>query len=154
MRKFMLLTMVIAITLMTTACMKNLQGSSYSRDEARRAQTVRFATVEDVRMVVIEGTASGIGAGAGAIAGGIAGRGIGGGRGSDIASIAGSVAGGVLGAKAEEASTRNQGVEIVLRFEDTDQVIAVVQAHDPKEEFEAGDVVRVMSIGGTLRVAQ
>lgn len=135
-------------------CTSSLQGNSYSRDEARSVQQVRIGVVEDVRMVVIEGSKSGIGGLAGAAIGGIAGSSVGGGKGSKIAAIAGAVGGGVLGGKAEEAATRVQGVEIVVRYQDTNNLAAVVQQYDPKEDFQPGDVVRVMTVNGTTRVAQ
>ncbi len=47
-----------------------------------------------------------------------------------------------MGAKAEEAATKTKGVEIIVRYQDTNQIVAVVQAHDPNEAFEPGDVVR------------
>ena len=76
------------------------------------------------------------------------------GRGSQIAAIAGAVGGGVLGANAEAAATRTQGVEVVVRIQDTNNLIAVVQQFDPKEDFQPGDVVRVMTVNGTTRITQ
>jgi outer membrane lipoprotein SlyB len=137
-----------------SGCTSNLQGDTYSRNEARSVQQLRIAVVEDVRMVVIEGSKSGVGGLAGAAIGGIAGSSVGGGKGSTIAAIAGAVGGGVLGGKAEEAATRVQGVEIVVRYQDSNNLAAVVQQYDPKEDFQPGDVVRVMTVNGTSRVAQ
>ena len=137
-----------------SGCTSNLQGNTYSRSEARSVQQVRIAVVEDVRMVVIEGSKSPVGGLAGAAIGGIAGSTIGGGKGSKIAAIAGAVGGGVLGAKAEEAATRVQGIEIVVRYQDTNNLAAVVQQYDPKEDIQPGDVVRVMTVNGKTRVAQ
>ncbi len=141
-------------TLLIQGCAGSLQGDTYSREEARKVQRVRYAIVEDVRMVVIEGTDSKVGTLGGAAIGGIAGSTVGGGKGKDIATIAGAIAGGVLGSKAEEAATRKQGVELVVRLEDSDQIIAVVQEYDEKEHFEKGDRVRLMTVSGKTRVAQ
>ena len=154
MRNKLITTSIAVVSLFISGCMQNLQGSSYSRDEARSVQTVRFATVEDVRMVVIEGTKSGVGGAAGSVVGGMAGSNVGGGSGRTVGAIAGAIAGGMLGGKAEEAATRTQGIEIVVRYQDNNQIVAIVQAHDPKEEFEPGDGVRVMTVRGTTRVAQ
>lgn len=137
-----------------SACVTGLQGDTYTQDDARKVQRVRYATVEDVRMVVIEGKQSGLGGAAGGIAGGIAGSSVGGGSGSKLASLAGALAGGVLGNKAEEASSRKQGVELVVRMEDNDQTLAVVQEFDEKEVFHPGDRVRLMTVNGQTRVAQ
>lgn len=152
MKKTGILLATLALTGIT-GCASNLQGDTYSRDEARRIQTVRYGTVESVRFVVIEGTDSGIGAGAGAIAGGIAGSSVGGGKGSAIAAVAGAVAGGLLGAAAEDASTRKQGIEVVLKMEDSGQILSVVQTHNPAETFAAGDRVRMNIVDGTVRVS-
>lgn len=153
MRRLIPVTTLLVASLLSTGCVSNLQGDTYSRDEARQIQTVRYATVEDVRMVVIEGTKSPIGAGAGAIAGGIAGSTVGGGKGSDLATVAGALIGGVLGAKAEEAATKSQGIELVVKFEDNGQTISVVQAYNPAETFNIGERVRVNNVSGTTRVS-
>ena len=107
-----------AMLLGLAGCTSNLSGDTYSRDEARRVQTVRLGTIESLRPVQIEGTKTPIGAGAGAVIGGIGGSSVGGGRGSAVAAVIGAVAGGMLGAAAEEGLTRTQGVEITVREDD------------------------------------
>ena len=97
-----ILAAVTAVTL--AGCASSKSGSVYSREDARREQTVRMGVVESVRSVSIEGTKSGIGAVAGGAAGGIGGSAIGHGRGAAVAAVAGAVAGGLIGAAAEEAS--------------------------------------------------
>jgi len=125
---------------------------TYSRDEARAVQTVRYGTIESLRPVKIEGTKTPIGTGAGAVVGGVAGSGIGGGRGSAVAAVIGAVAGGMLGSAAEEGITRTQGVEITVR-EDDGNVRAYVQAVEPNQVFRVGQRVRIMTVSGTSRVA-
>ena len=105
-----------------TGCMSTLTGESYSRDEARRAQTVEYGMVEYVRPVVIEGTKSGVGPAAGAAVGGIAGSTVGHGRGS-------------------------------VRM-DNGRIISVVQQVSGSASFHAGDRVRILTLGGTTRIAQ
>lgn len=133
-------------------CQSNLSGESFSRDEARRVQTVRMGTIESLRPVRIEGTGTPIGAGAGAVVGGIGGSTIGGGRGSAVASVLGAVAGGMIGAAAEEGLTRTQGVEITVR-EDDGSLRAYVQEVSPNQVFRVGDRVRIMTVNGTSRVS-
>jgi len=149
-------TLVCMLVIMSTllGCYSNLQGDYYSREDARAVQRVQYGVVEDVRMVVIEGTKSGLGAIAAGAVGGIAGSTVGGGKGKDIATIVGAVAGGVLGSKAEEAATRTQGVEVVVRLEGSGKLIAIVQAFSANDNFSSGDRVRVMTINGNTRVAQ
>lgn len=147
--------LVASFTVMALAiggCTSNLTGDSYSRDEARTVQTVRYGTIESLRPVQIEGTKTPIGGGAGAVVGGIAGSGVGGGRGSAVAAVIGAVAGGMLGAAAEEGITRTQGVEITLR-EDDGSLRAYVQQVEPNQVFRVGQRVRVMTVNGTSRIA-
>ena len=59
-----------ALSLLLTGCASSLTGDSYSRDDARKVQTIRMGTIESLRPVRIEGTKTPIGAGAGALLGG------------------------------------------------------------------------------------
>ncbi|MDE1164146.1 MAG: glycine zipper 2TM domain-containing protein [Pseudomonas sp.] len=140
------------MSLLLGGCMSNLTGDSYSRDEARRVQTVRMGTIESLRPVKIEGSKTPIGAGAGAVVGGVAGSAIGGGRGSIITAVIGAVAGGLLGSATEEGLTRTQGVEITVR-EDDGSMRAYVQQVQENEIFRVGERVRIMTVDGTSRVS-
>ena len=82
MRKSIVVASFTALALTLGGCASSLTGDTYSRDEARAVQTVRYGTIESLRPVKIEGTKTPIGAGAGAVVGGIGGSGLGGGRGS------------------------------------------------------------------------
>src|SRR5471032_3455651 len=113
MRKSVLLVASFStMAMLLTGCQSSLTGDSYSRDEARRVQTIRMGTIESLRPVKIEGTKTPIGGVAGAVVGGVGGSAIGGGRGSIVAAVIGAVAGGLVGSAAEEGLTRTQGVEI------------------------------------------
>ena len=140
-----------AFVIVAGGCAPGLGGGSYSRDQARREQSVRMGVVDSVREVQIEGTRSGIGPAAGAIIGGIAGSTIGQGRGAAVGTVLGGVAGGVGGQAAEQATTRQTGYEITVKL-DNGQLIAVTQGAD--ETFRAGDRVRVLSDGATTRVTR
>ncbi len=153
MRKSVLLVAsFMTISLLLGGCASNLSGDSYSRDEARRVQTVRMGTIESLRPVKIEGTKTPIGGGAGAVVGGVAGSAVGGGRGSIVAAVIGAVAGGLAGSAAEEGLTRTQGVEITVR-EDDGSMRAYVQQVQENEIFRVGERVRIMTVNGTSRVA-
>ena len=65
----LLLASFTTVSLLLGGCQSSLTGDSYSRDEARRVQTVRMGTIESLRPVKIEGTKTPIGGGAGAIVG-------------------------------------------------------------------------------------
>lgn len=138
------------VSLLLVACASSNSGSVYSRDEARKVQTVRTGVVESVRQVKLEGTKSPVGTVAGGAVGGIAGSSVGGGRGSAIATVIGAVAGGLLGSAAEEGFTRKDGVEITVKL-DGGNMVAVVQEAD--DLFKAGDRVRLLESGGTTRVS-
>ena len=149
MRKSIVVASFTALALTLGGCASSLTGDTYSRDEARAVQTVRYGTIESLRPVKIEGTKTPIGSGAGAVVGGVAGSGVGGGRGS---AVIGAVAGGMLGAAAEEGITRTQGVEITVR-EDDGNMRAYVQAVEPNQVFRVGQRVRILTVSGTSRVA-
>lgn len=143
------LCLVFPLT-MLGGCASGLGGKDYSRAQARVVQEVQMGVVESVREVNIEGTKTPVGAGAGAVVGGVAGSTMGGGRGSVIGATVGAVLGGVGGAAAEEAITRQKGVEITVKL-DSGRLIAITQAAD--EAFRVGDRVRVLTGGGTTRVS-
>ena len=141
------------MTVLLGGCTSNLTGDSYSRDEARRVQTVRMGTIVALRPVQIEGTKTPIGAATGAVIGGVGGSAIGGGRGSIVTAVIGAVAGGLLGSAAESGLTKTQGVEITVR-EDDGSTRAYVQQVEPNQVFRTGERVRILTVDGTSRVTQ
>ena len=137
-----LVALLLSILTVLSGCASNLSGDTYSRSEARKAQQVQYGEIISLRPVQIEGTKTPVGAGAGAVVGGIGGS-----------SLIGAVAGGMAGAAVEEGVTRSQGVEITVKL-DNGGTIAIVQRLSPHEKFVVGDQVRVLTTGGTSRVAQ
>lgn len=137
------------ILLVLSGCMSSNSGDVYSREEARKTQTVRLGVVESVRNVKLEGTKTPIGGGAGAVVGGIAGSSVGGGKGQAIATVLGALVGGLAGAAAEEGVTRKDGLEITVKLENG-TMLAIVQEADVA--FSPGDKVRLVESGGTTRV--
>lgn len=152
MHKSLLFASCAALFLSLGGCASNLGGDTYSRNDARAVQTVRYGTIDALRPVRIEGTQTPIGTGAGAIIGGVAGSGVGGGRGSVVAAVIGAVAGGMLGSVAEEGFTRTEGVEITVR-EDDGTLRAYVQQVEPNQIFQVGQRVRILTVNGNSRVA-
>ena len=151
MKKSALPLILLSIVLLG-GCASSKSGEVYSRDQARREQTVRMATVESVREVLMEGTKSGVGTVAGAAVGGIAGSTLGGGKGAVVAAVIGAVAGGIAGTAIEEGTTRKMALEITVR-QDNGQIIAIVQEGDPRE-FRAGDRIRIISSHGESRITR
>jgi outer membrane lipoprotein SlyB len=146
----MILVAPVAAIAVLAGCASSKRGDVYSRDEARREQAVRLATVESVRPVMIEGTRTPVGTVAGGAIGGIAGSGVGQGRGSSAAAVLGAVGGGLAGAAIEEGVTRKQGVEITVRLENG-ELRAIVQ--EESDKFVAGQKVRLLTSGGVTRVS-
>ncbi len=144
-------TLLAAVLAALGGCASGTGSKDYSRAQTRGVQEVQMGVVESVREVRIEGTKTPIGAGAGAVVGGVAGSNVGGGSGRVVGATVGAVLGGLGGAAAEEAVTREKGVEITVKL-DSGRMIAVTQAAD--QEFRVGDRVRILSGGGVTRVTQ
>lgn len=143
-----ILPVMLVVTLV--GCASSNSGSVYSRDEAKRVQTIKTGTVETVRNVKLEGTKSPVGTIAGGAIGGIAGSSIGHGNGSTIAAVIGAVAGGLAGSALEEVTTRKEALEITIKL-DGGGLVAIVQESD--EQFKAGDRVRIIESAGNSRVS-
>ncbi|MCH1449981.1 MAG: glycine zipper 2TM domain-containing protein [Litoricolaceae bacterium] len=145
----------ISISLLTlglTGCVSGLQGSTYSRSEARQVQEVEFGTVLSTNPVVIEGKQSGAGQLPGAIIGGVAGSSVGEGKGQQIFTILGAVGGAVVGSMIEEQATRSQGLELTIKM-DSGKTLSIVQEVDNVNVFLEGQRVRVLTQGALARVS-
>jgi outer membrane lipoprotein SlyB len=148
-----LLILPLGISLLLGACASEKGGDVYSRDQVRQVQHFKVGTVEGTHKVRIEGTKSQVGTTAGGIVGGIAGSGAADGRTGQVAAVLGAVVGGIVGSAAEEAYTRENGIEYTIKLEDGNY-ISVVQAANDKEEIKAGDKVRVIESDGVARVVK
>ena len=145
----------ISISLLTvglTGCVSGLQGSTYSRSEARQVQEVEFGTVLSTNPVVIDGKQSGAGQLPGAIIGGVAGSSVGEGKGQQIFTILGAVGGAVVGSMIEEQATRTQGLELTIKM-DSGKTLSIVQEVDNVNVFREGQRVRVLTQGALARVS-
>lgn len=146
------LSLLLIAAALLAGCASSKSGEVYTRDQARREQTIRMGIVESVRPVTMEGTKSAVGPMAGAAVGGIAGSTLGHGKGSAVTAVIGAVAGGLAGAAIEEGVTRRQALEITVKL-DNGQFLAIVQEGDAAE-FRPGDRVRLLSTGGETRVTR
>jgi outer membrane lipoprotein SlyB len=145
--------LMAAAAVLTSGCAtKTNSASVYSANQAQREQSVRYATVEGVREVVIDRGQTGTGTLAGAAVGGVAGSSIGGRRENIAGAILGAVAGGVIGQAMEGSANKKPGVEITLRYDNGD-IRAIVQEADD-QVFKAGDRVRILQTGSTSRVVK
>jgi len=141
---------ILMIAGLLNACASSNSGDVYSRDEARKIQTIRKGVVESVRTVKLEGTKTPIGTATGAVIGGVAGSSVGDGKGSAIAAVIGAVAGGLAGSAIEEIATRKDALEITVKL-DNGSLVAIVQ--EATEKFSPGDNVRLIENGGITRVS-
>ena len=105
--KLALILLVLAVLL--PACASQT-GRSYSASETRKAQSVKFGVVTQIRDAVIEDDPSGAGTLGGAVAGGVIGSAFGGGSGRFYTTAAGAALGALgavaLGALGSLASLR------------------------------------------------
>lgn len=143
----------LSVPFILAACASEQGGEVYSRDQVRQVQHFKVGTVESMHKVRIEGTKTPIGSTAGAVVGGIAGSGTSQGKTGQVAAVLGAVVGGVAGAAAEEAYTRENGIEYVIKLEDGSNV-SVVQAVNDKEDIKVGEKVRVIESDGVARVVK
>jgi outer membrane lipoprotein SlyB len=134
------LILVAFISVFLAACASSNSGSVYSREDARKVQTVKTGVVESVRAVKLEGTKSPVGTVAGGVVSG---------RGSAIGAVIGAVAGGIAGSAIEEGVTRKDALEITVKL-DGGGLIAIVQEAD--EQFHPGEKVRIVENADTSRV--
>jgi outer membrane lipoprotein SlyB len=143
---------VCVIVLFAAGCASNLGGSSYSRDEARKEQSVELGKVLSVRDVTIEGTSGTVGVIAGGTTGAVAGSAVGGGKGKIVGGVLGGIGGAIAGSAIEKGVTKRPGVELTLAM-DNGKTIAVVQ--EKGETFMPGDRVQVVKTSsGTTRVTR
>ena len=140
---------VAALAALLAGCQTRESANVYGKHETGREQSVRFATVDAVRKVTIQGSQSGLGGAAGGVVGGVAGSGVGEGRGSTVGAVLGGVAGGVAGNTIENRMTEKAGLEITVRLE-SGELRAIVQEADL--EFTPGQRVRLVTSGGITRV--
>lgn len=142
----------LSAVLLLGGCATGKSGDVYTRDQVRQIQTYRIGVIEQINKVRIEGTQSQIGSAAGTIAGGIAGSSASTGKKGEVAGVLGAVVGGMIGAAAEEAYTRESGLEFGIKLEDGSR-ISVVQAKSVNDaEFKVGETVRIIESGGVVRV--
>ena len=128
-----------------SGCQPNISPDTYSVGSVGQANRAARGTIVSARPVAIAGTQSGLGAGAGAAAGGVAGSHLGGSSATAaVGAIGGVLVGGLIGAAAEDAATRQNGIEYVVQTENG-ALITVVQGADPLFELHQ----RVLVIYGS-----
>ncbi len=116
-------------------------GGGYDNGGYSSSRCMQCGTVEDVRVINVDKSASPLGMVIGAVAGGLLGNTVGKGNGRTAATVVGAVAGGAVG---NEVGKRNGGpdtaFQVVVRLEDG-RYATVTQADDP--QIRQGDFVEI-----------
>ncbi len=128
-------------------------GNVFSGEDAKMEQNISYGTIVSVRPVKIQGgqqqgpSLGGIG---GAVIGGLIGSEVGGGVGRDIASAAGALAGSVVGSDVGNRLDQTEGLEMVIRKDNGQEVVVVQQA---APGFVPGARVQLVGNGGQATVS-
>ena len=143
--------LTVSILALPGCATQSSSSAVYKANETQREQTVRMATVEAVRKVMIQRESKGIGTIGGAVVGGIAGSGIGQGKGSDIGTVLGAIGGMVAGQAIEQQANQREGLEITIKYDNGDRRVIVQEAD---LDVKPGDRVRIVSGAGVIRVSK
>lgn len=144
--------LLIAVMGMTLAgCGTSLSPNYYTSESAGQANRVVAGTIVSSRIVNVSNGTNAIGTVAGGAAGAIAaGSLIGQGNGSLLAGIGGALVGGYLGNRAENALSKQQGIEYIIKTTSGGMVSvvqdqSVVFARGQHVLVEYGDRARVIA---------
>ncbi len=143
---------LLIVLFLCSACTSQT-GRSYSASETRQSYNVKFGVIEQLNDAVIEDEPSGLGVLGGGAAGAVAGSLIGGGSARVYSGLAGAAIGALAGTALEKKIRTKNAQEIMVRLDDNDEKIVVVQQIDEQERLSVGDRVRViLSYDGAARV--
>jgi outer membrane lipoprotein SlyB len=127
-------------------------GRSYTKAEARTAQTVRHGTIVSVEDAVIEQDSTLLGPALGGVAGGVLGGTVVRGSGRAFGVVGGAAVGALTGAGAEKFMRTEKACEMTIELENG-EIVSVVQARD--DNYAAGDKVKLLyGTGGKVRVVR
>lgn len=150
-RAGLLAACAVLITAVAGCATQSSSSAVYKSSETQREQTVRMATVEAVRKVMIQRDSKGLGVVGGAVVGGIAGSTAGKGKGADIGTVLGAIGGMVAGQAIENQANQREGLEITVKYDNGDTRIIVQEAD---VDVRPGDRVRIVSGSGVIRVSK
>lgn len=127
-------------------------GKSYTKSEARKAQTVRQGRIVSLENAVIEQDSTLLGPAIGGAAGGALGSTVGTGAGRVFGIVGGAAVGALAGAGAEKFMRTENAYEMTIELENG-ETLSVVQAKD--DDYAVGDRVRLLyGAGGKVRVVR
>jgi outer membrane lipoprotein SlyB len=124
------MAITLGVLALLAACQRDISPDSYAVGSVGQVNRTVRGVVISVRPVNIGGSQSGLGIGVGAAGGGLAGSALGKGSGNGLAVLGGVIAGGIAGAIAEDAMTRQTGIEYVVQTENG-ALLTIVQGPQP-----------------------
>jgi outer membrane lipoprotein SlyB len=139
----------VVLGALAAGCTFPSSGRLVSRQQVGHVQRLDYGTVQKVSPVVIGGERSILGLYGGGAVGGAGAGAVGQGTGRDLAQAGGAVAGAVVGQAVEEAATRKDGIELIVKL-DNGSLVTVTQPATPT--FAVGDRVAVANGPGGGRV--
>ena len=140
----LVLTFLLIVLPAVSGCSSNKGGYDSRAGEVQQVYSVSYATATDVRIVTIHGDKSShqtIGGLIGSVAGGFLGSTIGSGTGRTLSSVGGALLGAAAGAGAGAVTSKEDGLQITLRYDDGHEEI-VVQGAEPS--IQPGQRVRII----------
>jgi len=145
-----ILTLVIAICIISSCSTSSLRPDIVDRSTAQKAQSVVFGVIKDVTKVTIEGDRE-----LGALAGGVIGGAVGKSNSdeeieSGVGAILGSLIGSKVGAEIGSSVSKMEGVELLI-LKDSGRYISIIQ-EAADFNFQAGQAVKIVMSGGKSRV--
>lgn len=140
---------VLAFGALLAGCTFPSSGRVVSRNQAGQMRRLDYGTVEKVSPVILEGQRGPIGlyggGAAGAAGAGVVGHGVG----TDLAQVGGGIVGAVAGQAVEEAVTRKDAQEMVIKL-DNGSMVVITQAGSPL--FAVGERVAIANGPGGAQV--
>jgi outer membrane lipoprotein SlyB len=124
------MAITLGVLALLAACQRDISPDSYAVGSVGQVNRTVRGVVISARPVNIGGSQSGLGIGVGAAGGGLAGSALGKGSGNGLAVLGGVIAGGIAGAIAEDAMTRQTGIEYVVQTENG-ALLTIVQGPQP-----------------------
>ena len=141
MKKVLISSMIISLTLLTTGC----APKGYAQSTIGETMTVEPGVIQSVRQVQVNnnGVGNTLGSVVGSVAGGVAGNHVGGGSGRDVATVAAVAIGGVLGGMAGDNMDNQYGQEIVVKLNSGKTVATVLRINGSAAMVRPGQAVNV-----------
>ena len=134
---------IFSLIISLIGCAPSRSANVYTRGQARQVETIKTGIVQQIDNVTLQDEATPVGSVGGAVIGGIAASSIGKGTGSAIASTLGAILGGVIGSNVEKHANSSSGYKIIVKMDNSNEMIAVVQEADIP--FKVGQRVKVLT---------